>query len=153
MSNNDNNVKLYNILIPLWWLWLFPMTWVIVISGNFIIDNLILIISMVVLKMENKKQWYKQYIFKIFAFGILAEIIGAWFMFLMLCVLDPRGWDWDELYVTIPGLILSAVLIFAFNYKYTFKKIDKVLRFRLSIIFTVFSTPYAFLVPSNWLHW
>lgn len=62
MSNNRNNVKLYNVLFPFWMLMMFPTAWLIVIPGNFIIDSLVLIISMAVLKITDKRQCYKLYL-------------------------------------------------------------------------------------------
>ena len=52
-------IKLYNVLFPLWMLMLFPITWLIILPGNFIIDSIVLIICMFALKFENKKQMYK----------------------------------------------------------------------------------------------
>ena len=59
------DVKLYNVLFPFWMLLLFPQMWLIVLPGNFIIDSLVLLISMAVLKISDKKQWYNQHILKI----------------------------------------------------------------------------------------
>jgi len=39
------DIKLYNILFPLWMLLLFPQAWLIVLPGNFIIDSLVFLIS------------------------------------------------------------------------------------------------------------
>jgi len=58
----------------------------------------------------------------------------------------------DELYLTLPALFISAVLIFVLNYFVTFKKTDKALRLNLSLIFAIVTAPYTFLVPSSWLY-
>lgn len=152
MSNNENNVKLYNVLFPFWMLMMFPAAWLIVIPGNFIIDSLVLVISMAILKITNKKQWYKRYILKIFAFGMLADIIGAAYMLLMVMVFEV-GIMGDEPYLTIPGLVISAVMIFVFNYFITFRGADKTYRLKLSLIFAAVTAPYTFLIPSSWLYW
>ena len=59
MNNKKNDTKLYNVLFPFWMLLLFPQVWLIVLPGNFIIDSLVLIMSMLVLKISEKKQFYK----------------------------------------------------------------------------------------------
>ena len=61
-------IKLYNVLFPIWLLMLFPVCWLFIIPGNFIIDSLVLIISMYALKINDKKQFYKKNILKIFIF-------------------------------------------------------------------------------------
>ncbi|MDO4530539.1 MAG: hypothetical protein Q4C06_01045 [Bacillota bacterium] len=151
MNTKKRDVKLYNVLFPLWMLLLIPVLWLIVIPGNFIIDSIVLLVSMAALKITEKKQWYKKYILKIFLFGMLSDVIGAAYMLLMMVVFRLGNMG-DELYLTIPGLLISAVMIFVFNYFVTFKKIDKPLRFKLAIIFAVVTAPYTFLVPSSWLY-
>ena len=151
MNPKKNNIKLYNVLFPFWMLLLFPVTWLIVIPGNFLIDSLVLLVSLAVLKIEDKKQWYKRYILKIFAFGMLSDIIGSAYMLLMITVFDV-GHMGDEPYLTIPGLLIAAVMIFVFNYFVTFRKVEKSLRVKLALIFAVVTAPYTFLVPSSWLY-
>ena len=143
--------KLYNVLFPFWMLLLFPQLWLIVLPGNFIIDSLVLLVSLCILKIADKKQWYKKHIVKIFAFGMLSDIIGAAYMLFMMIVFEV-GRMGDELYLTIPALIISSVLIFVFNYYVTFKKAEKELRFKFALIFAIVTAPYTFLVPSSWLY-
>lgn len=144
-------VKLYNVLFPFWMLMLFPQIWLIILPGNFIIDSLVLVISMYLLKLEEKKQFYKRNILKIFAFGILSDVIGSLYMLLMM-ICFQLGRMGDELYITLPALIISAVLIFIFNYFITFKKYDKKLKLKLALTFAIVTAPYTFLVPSSWLY-
>ena len=143
--------RLYNVLFPLWMLMLFPITWLIILPGNFIIDSIVLVVCMFALKIENKKQMYKSCILKIFLFGILADVVGAVYMIIMVFGFDV-GKMCDELYLTLPALVISAVLIFVFNYFVTFKKYDKKLRFRMSLAFALVTAPYTFLYPSRWLY-
>ena len=144
-------IKLYNVLFPIWLLMLFPVCWLFIIPGNFIIDSLVLIISMYALKINDKKQFYKKNILKIFIFGFLSDIIGSLFLLLMFVL--EIGQMGDEPYLTIPGLLISAGLIFVFNYFITFKKIDKKLRFKLSFIYTIITAPYTFLIPMSWIYY
>lgn len=151
MKDKKKDVKLYNVLFPFWMLLLFPQMWLFVLPGNFIIDSAVLIISMFALKMNEKKQWYKRHIFKIFGFGLLADVIGSAYMFLLAMVFEV-GRMGDELYLTLPAVFLSAILIFVFNYFVTFRKDDKTLRLKFSLIFAIATAPYTFLIPSSWLY-
>ena len=143
-------VRLYNVLFPLWFLMIFPVTWLIVLPGNFLIDSLVLIISLRVLKIGERKSWYKRHILPIFGFGLLADAIGAAFLFLMM-VLEVYNFD-NEPWLTIPAMLLSAGLIFVFNYFVTFRKAEKPIRLRLALTFAIVTAPYTFLVPSGWLY-
>ena len=151
MNRKNNDVKLYNVLFPFWMILLFPQIWLIILPGNFIIDSIVLIISMILLKIADKKQWYKRHIIKIYLFGMISDIIGAGYMLLLITVFSV-GRMGDELYLTAPALVISSVLIFILNYFITFKKLDKLLRLKLSIIFALVTAPYTFLIPSSWLY-
>ena len=111
MKNATNEEKLYNVLFPFWMILLFPQLWAIVLPGNFIIDSVVFAVSMLCLRLENKKHWYKKCILKIFGLGMLADIIGSLYM-LALMLLFKIGNMGDELYLTLPALFISAVLIF-----------------------------------------
>ena len=151
MKEKKNVIKLYNALFPFWLFMLIPEMWFIALPGNFIIDSIVLIISMFALKMTEKKRFYKRHIFQIWGFGMLSDIVGAAYMFFLMWAFEVGSMG-DELYLTIPTLIISAVLIFVLNYFVTFRKSDKVLRLKLALTFAIVTAPYTFLIPSSWLY-
>ena len=146
-----SGIKLYNVLFPVWMLLLFPQVWLIVLPGNFIIDSLVFLIGMRILKITLKKQWYKKHILQIFAFGMLSDLIGAASLLgvMMAFEIGVRG---DELYLTVPAMLLSAGMIFVLNYFVTFRKVDRELRMKLALIFAIVTAPYTFLIPTSWLY-
>ena len=151
MNNDKKEVKLYNVLFPVWMLLLFPQVWLIVFPGNFIIDSLVLIAGMAVMKITQRKQWYKQHILKVFLFGMLSDLIGAGYLLLMMVVFE-LGQMGDEWYLTVPAIVISAALIFVLNYFITFRKADRWLRLKFSLLFAVVTAPYTFLIPTRWLY-
>jgi len=144
------DIKLYNVLFPLWMLFLFPVTWLIVLPANYIIDSLVLLISMYALRIYQKKEFYKKSILKIFLIGIFSDVIGS--LYMLVNVLLEVGHMADEWYITVPALVISAVLIFVLNYYITFREVDKKTRLLISLIFAIVTAPYTFLVPSSWLY-
>lgn len=144
-------ITLYNVLFPLWMLLLFPQLWWIVLPGNFIIDSLVLFLAMLCLKMEEKKLFYKETIWKIFGFGLLSDFVGAAYLLILIAWFEV-GRMGDELWLTLPAVGISAVCIFLLNYFVTFKKCAPAVRLRLALTFAVFTAPYTFLVPSAWLY-
>lgn len=151
MNHLKKDIRLFNVIFPLWLLLLAPQAWLIVLPGNFLIDSAVLLISLLILKIGEKKQWYKQYILKIYAFGMLSDIIGSVYLLLMMTIFDVGSLRFENI-LTFSALILSAVLIFVFNYFVTFRKIEKELRFRLSMVFAIVTAPYTFIVPTSWLY-
>ena len=95
--------------------------------------------------------FYKKHIFTIYAFGLLADLFGAAFLMVNMFVFQ-LGTMGDELYLTLPATVISAVLIFIFNYFVTFKMHDKNLRFKLSLTFSIVTAPYTFMTPSSWIY-
>lgn len=155
MKKGNRDVTLYNVIFPLWMILLFPQMWLVVLPGNFLVDSLVLLISLAALGIPAKKRWYKHCILKIFGFGLLADAIGAGYMLLMLLVFEA-GSGGSELILSLPALVISGVMIFVLNYFFTFDIVgthilDKPLRLKMSLIFAVVTAPYTFLVPAGWL--
>lgn len=144
------DVKLYNVLFPLWMLLMFPQMWLIVLPGNFIIDSLVLLICMKIFNILEKKNFYLKNILKIFGIGLLSDAIGAIFLFITVVT---EVWNFEnEIYFAVGGILISAVLIFVLNYCITFKECDKKTRVKLSLVFSIVTAPYTFLVPTTWLY-
>lgn len=148
--NNSKDMKLYNVLFPLWMLMFFPITWIVVLPGNFLIDSAVLLIALKVFKVTEIKEWYKKYILKIFIFGLVADVIGcAWMLLMVILEIGNMG---DEFYITIPAMLISCVMIYVFNFFITFKKVENPLRKKLALTFAIATAPITFLVPSAWLY-
>ena len=144
-------LKLYNVLFPFWMLMLFPQVWLIVLPGNFIIDSLVLIIAMKILQIKEKKEFYKKSILRIFSVGIVSDIIGSIYMLVLMTAFEV-GRMGDELSLTVPALIISAILIYFLNYFISFNDCERKLRIKFSLTFAIITAPYTFLVPSSWLY-
>ena len=55
---------------------------------------------------------------------------------------------------TILAMIISSILIYIFNYKYTFNKIelDDKIKKRISLVLAIVTTPILFLLPTEWFY-
>ena len=140
-------MKLYNVFFPIWLIFLIPTIWLIAIPLNFIIDSIILFISMKVFKIEDKKNFYLKHIFFIFLFGFLSDMLGA-LMLLTITVISSNI-SGLELWLALIGVVIASFFIFFFNYSFTFRKIEEEQRRKLSLIFALFTAPIAFLIPTS----
>lgn len=145
------NVRLYNVLFPVWMLMSFPQAWLVTIPGNFLIDSLVLVIAMKVLKLENRREFYKKHIIQAFFLGFLADLLASVPMW-GLMYLDVGGAYGDSLALTLPGVLLAAVLIFLFDYFVSFRDCEKGLRRKLALTYAIATAPYTFLIPSRWIY-
>lgn len=73
-------VVLYNMILPIWLLVLFPLCWLVVIPLNFAIDSLVLWFGMRKHQLTAHKEMYKKCILKIVGYGFLSDFIGGLFM-------------------------------------------------------------------------
>lgn len=162
-------IRLYNMLLPIWLLVLYPITWIIVIPGNFIIDLLVIVITMKVLKIQDIKYNAKKIIIRTWLIGFASDAIGVMFMFLGLLVDDRGGW-WNQNianpitfnpFVTIPGFLwttiavaIASFFIYLLNYKFCFNKsnLDKFQKKKLALSLAIFTAPYLFYIPSYILY-
>ena len=167
----QKSVKLYNVIFPIWLLILFPLTWVIVIPANFLVDSLIVYFGMKKLKVEEFKQKFKKSIVKVVCFGFVADIIGGFFMFCpnFLEFSESRRWLYENIinpvmynpFESVYALLwvlfcmaLSSTAIYFFNYKFSFSKIniERAIKKKISLMLAIFTTPVLFLLPTQWFY-
>lgn len=173
-TNRKNEVKLYNVIFPIWMLWLVPITWLVILPGNLLIDFLVLYFTMKHLGLDDPKHSAKSVLLKTWLCGFLSDFIGTIFMFLALYIeFDSKSsmqYWWSEniqravganpfssiygfLWVTVCVLI-AAVCIYLFNYLWCLRKldIDPTLRKKIALSMAVFTAPYLFYLPTTWLY-
>lgn len=168
--------RLYNVIFPIWLLWIFPLTWLMILPANFIIDSAVVLIALKLLKVPSLKSVYKKVILKVWGFGFLADIIGTVFMFLAL-ILEDTGLlgegmkDWWYTYITnavsynpfeniwaflwvTACVIVSCVCIYCLNYKISFKKLtlEQPIKKKLALALAIFTAPILFYLPTSWFY-
>lgn len=80
-------IRLYNVLLPIWLLVLFPQTWLIILPGNLAIDCLVLFCALCALKNAQKKAVLGQLWWKFWLLGFAADAIGI--LWMVLAFLPP----------------------------------------------------------------
>ena len=164
------NVKLYNVLFPIWLLWLFPTTWLIVLPGNFLIDFAVVALTLKFLKVPDIIKTTKKVILRVWLMGFVADFIGTlamitWnfiyeageseFLYDMMYAINYNPFEniWAFLWVTI-CVILTAFVIYQFNYRWCLKKaeFDHEQRKKVALSLAVFTAPYLFYLPSMLLY-
>ena len=167
-----NSIKLYNLVFPIWLLWLMPITWLVVLPANFIIDLLVVSLTMKYLKVQDIKVNTKSVIFRVWIFGFIADFIGTASMFISNLIdfnyethlgkwwynnisnavsYNPFESIYSILWVTV-CVIITAFLIYLFNYKFCLKKsnLDHEQKKKLALSLAIFTAPYLFYLPTAW---
>ncbi len=86
-------VRLYNVLFPIWILWLFPQILVFVVPGNLLIDCLVLFLTLLALKHAQKGAVMKKLWWKFWLLGFAADLIGTVWMLLSILPVYLANWD------------------------------------------------------------
>lgn len=122
--------RLYNVIFPVWLLFLVPVVWLIVIPANLLIDCLVVLLTLTALKHAQKKAVLKQVWWGVWLMGFAADFVGALFLLPSMFLLGylPEPWDsWLEpvMYnpfksglafgVTLLAVALSGVCIYFFD--------------------------------------
>ena len=167
------NKKIYNVFFPIWFLLLFPITWIIAIPLNFVIDSIVILLSLKFLRIEETFQKYKKVILKVFLCGFFSDFIGAIFLFLMstLVVMGEEQsafFKWvndniinsimenpfNNLYAFILmtiAILISGLCIYYLNLKLSFKNVDleEKDKKKLALYMAIFTAPYLFYIPAS----
>jgi len=69
--------RLYNVILPIWILFLFPQVWLIALPGNLLIDCLVVLFTLMALKHTQKRAVLKQVWWKIWLLGFGADFVGV----------------------------------------------------------------------------
>ena len=106
--------KLYNLILPIWILVLFPQVWLITIPGNLIIDCAVLLLTLCALKHQAKKDILKKVWWKFWLLGFAADAIGV--VWLLIGIVPATGWlplnlsfvnRWNDTVGNIVGRVFS----------------------------------------------
>lgn len=166
------HIKLYNVIFPVWLLLFFPPVILLTLAGNFIIDSLVIAACYYAFKLAKAqgtfKQFYRSSIIKVWLFGFLADFIGAILLFVSSILGDMWGIPY-EIYsavsydpfghpvaavIIIFAMLVSAFLIFLFNYRMIFNKLieDGKTRLKIALTIAVVTMPWTFLLPTKWFY-
>lgn len=165
-------MKLYNVLFPIWLLWIFPTTWLLIMPANLLFDALIIALTLKVLKISNIKGILKTVIWRTWICGFLADFVGCLILFSVNIIKIPPEyqfhWWWNNtmmavnynafanIYVFVLmtfAVFISAYLIYWFNSRFCLREapISPQERQKLSISLAIFTAPYIFYLPTSLL--
>ena len=167
--------RLYNLFFPLWFVLLYsPLHWIWLLPANFIVDLLVIVITLRILHAEDRKLKAKKSIWKVWILGFIADIIGGALLFFSSLFIGEwvenyasealRTWWSNNLlnamydpFMSFPAFVLvllcvavTSMLIYLFNMKLCLKKAitDKIERRKIALALAVFTAPYTFLIPT-----
>lgn len=162
-------VRIYNVLFPIWILWLFPQVLVFVLPGNLLIDCLVLTLALVALKHPDKRAVIRRLWWRFWLLGFAADFIGAALLLpavLIPGMLSDAEWVYDVVnavmfnpFRDIRALLwvllavgISGFCIYIFD-KRAMKSCTKLTdreRHVIAVSMAVVTAPWLFLLPLYW---
>ena len=176
MMPKRRSVRLYNVILPLWLLILFPQVWLVVLPANFLIDSLVVYFGLRRLKADDPNTLYKRSILKVYVRGFAADFVGvaALLGVAALCMLDDvYGWsaaiglgEWVSefsrwltldpfrnpaaLLVTLAAVALAGWFIYQWDRRvFAGLGLAEEQAHRMALWLAVLTAPWLYLVPAT----
>lgn len=166
-------VKLNNVIFPIWMMWIFPPLVFIALVGNFVIDSIVILAAFAIFKVVKSTglsmgQLYKKSILKVWIFGFLADIVGAIMLFVVMLILESINGTNDIIagicynplnnitgfLIVVAAVALAVLLIWIFNYYIVFNRLieDSKIRMKVALTIAIVTMPWTYLIPTQWLY-
>lgn len=145
--------RLYNVIFPVWMLFLFPQVWLITLPGNLIIDCAVVLLTLTALKHTQKWAVLKQVWWKVWLLGFAADFVGIAILILSMFALNflPEPWNsWLAFGVTALAVAISGGHIYFFNKLEVFSRTQLTDRERhiVALTLAIVTAPWTFFIPT-----
>ena len=150
--------RLYNLILPVWMLWLFPAAWPIILGGNLLVDGLVLLGALTVLKLADRRRLMKTLLPRIYFLGFAADAVGVLFLFLIASAVPQASYPIFSgtngqirpvaLFATLAGVLTAAVCIYWFD-RAALKKEEALTadqRRKIALALAVLTAPWTFFI-------
>ena len=149
-----SDVKLYNVMFPIWFFFFFPAMWLVILPVNFLVDSLVLFLSARRQSLANRRRLWNKHILLVWGIGFLCDLLGAALIFGLYVLLADIPTLNLHLFpgttlLSIPGVLVAGILIYFLNKKLTFRRseLDPAAIHRLCLHLAIFTAPYTMLIP------
>ena len=160
-------LRLYNVIFPVWMMFLVPQVWLIALPGNLVIDVVVLAVTLKALGHGSKLAVVKELWWKFWLFGFLADFVGVAALlpcpFLMIWLEPAAPWLYDALspvmhnpFLALPALAWVAAAVALAGYCiYRFDRramkdcplLSETEKHRIALTMAVVTAPWMFFIP------
>ena len=159
-------VRLYNVIFPLWLLIMFPVPAVatlLCVLGNGLIDALVLHFGAKRQNVQMERWTFVKTWLKVFLTGWSMDFIVAFALLLVSVVLPHElayavQFDvfshWGGFVIVTCATALTGYLIYLVNLKLSFKKLDVSVeqKKKMALYLALWTAPYLFYLPTIWFY-
>lgn len=156
--------RLYNVIFPVWMLFLFPQVWLVALPGNLLIDCVVVLLTLMSLKHTQKWAVLRKVWWRVWPLGFAADFVGALFLRHSVPLLSslPEPWyswldpimynpfkSWLAFALTLTAVALSGVCIYFFD-KWAMRSCKHLSvreRHILCLTLAIVTAPWTFFIP------
>ncbi len=152
-----NQVRLYNLIFPMWALYLLPTVyWWLILPTNFLVDSLVVYCSVRRQALENPGTIWRKSILSVWLLGFLSDLFGAGLVALIdVTLFSNPNIDLNlstfpgVTLISIPGVLLAGFCIYWLNRFFSFNRcgLDAAAIHKLALHLALFTAPYTMLIP------
>lgn len=155
-------MRLYNMILPVWLLWIFPQVWLVILPGNLLVDVLVVFFVLLALKRKDKGRLLKRLWWRVWLRGFAADAIGVAWLLLALILYDAFRMTWlgpvmydpfahpAAFLWTLAAVALSGVCIYFFDRKVLHETDGLTSRetHRIALSLAIVTAPWTFFIPA-----
>lgn len=154
-----HEIRLYNMIFPIWMLWMFLPAWLVILPANLLFDGLVLLLSLTALRRAGRRARMRSLLLPFWVCGFLADFAGVAWMELGSFVAGLSGGGWT-LYApfahpaafawTLSAVAVSGVCIYGLD-RFILKGETSPLPDReqrvLALAMAIATAPWTFFIP------
>jgi len=154
-------VRLYNIILPLWLLMLFPQMLPLTLPANLLVDAAVLFIALCLLKNQRKGAVFKKLWWRIWLLGFAADLIGVAWMILGLLLEawlsgagELAGSAFASVFTflwTLSAVAIAGTCIWLFDRRAmrSCQLLEEREKRRIALALAILTAPWLFFLPAN----
>ena len=135
--------RLYNVILPVWLLWIFPSIWPFILGGNLLIDGLVLFGILTALKLADRGCLMKtDAVGAVFLLYVVSQFPEAMYPY------TTRGINPSGFFITLFAVVLSGVCIYFFDHA-ALKKAEAltaVQRRKTALAMAIITAPWTYFI-------
>ena len=169
LGNFPGEFKLLGDIISIWFFWIIPLCWPIIILVNTAFYSIVMYIFMLCLKIDNPLKKLRKIIIRVTFFGFLCDLIVVVLLLIIAIggeqIINPTSnfYNWyvhdfsksmgtyvfNNIFAVLTlsfSVLLSRIINYKLNTRYTFSKLDigKEKKKNLALAIAIFTAPYIF---------
>lgn len=160
-------IRLYNLILPVWLLFILPQVWLVILPGNLAVDCLVLFLALLLLKRPDKRALMKPLWWRFWWRGFAADFLGVlWLLlgWLLVSFVKADSWLFRSMEFimhnpfghplaflwTLIAVAIAGYFVYRFDLRCMGQcspALSPAERRRIALSMAIFTAPWTFFIP------